>query len=239
MVDANPVRLTSQAVEGPTAQMSPAYRELVVRLIRDNWAAEAANLSLPQHAQACPLHLAPTVQDRAILAGYWADECRHAVIFSDLLRDLGCEPAIEDYDALRPAELLRLPIETWAEFGLFQLFADSAGVVHLGDYRDCSYLPLQAAAMQILRDEVRHVALGVKNLTSGLQLPDGRDKALSVLPVWYGAAMELFGRVDRPSRRAQALVDAGLRRSLNEDLRKTYCERVDRQLVQLGLPVPA
>lgn len=220
------------------SEMDPEYRELVIRLIRDNWAAEAANLSVPHHAQACPLHLAPTVRDRVALAAYWADECRHALLFAELLRDLGAEPSEADYEAVRPTELLRLPLTTWAEFGLFQLFADSAGVVHLSDYRECSYKPLRELSVEILRDEGRHVALGVKNLSAGLELPGGREKALEVLPAWYRAAGLFFGRPDRPSERDRRLVAAGLRRSRNEELRAVYFERIDRQLERLGLPIP-
>ena len=86
--------------------MTMDYRALVVRLIRDNWAAEAANLSLPHHREVLPLHLAPTMEDRVRLAAYWADECRHALVFADLLAELGAAPAQSEYDAIRPGEAL-------------------------------------------------------------------------------------------------------------------------------------
>jgi 1,2-phenylacetyl-CoA epoxidase catalytic subunit len=224
--------------DSATSSMTPEYRALVVRLIRDNWAAEAANLSLEYHSQVLPLHLAPTMADRARLAAYWADECRHALLFAGLLADLGEAPSDAEYGDVRPGELLRLPIESWVELGLFQLFADTAGCVHLADYRTCSYAPLRVTAREVLADEGRHVRLGMANLRAALATPDGRHRATEVLPAWYRAALGMFGRPDRPSRRDAALVEAGLRRQLNTTLRARYRTTIDRALGRLGLVPP-
>ncbi len=226
------------AFAGPGDLPSPAYRALLVGLLRDNWAAEAANLSVTHHARACPLHLAPRVADRAALAAYWADECRHASSFAALLDELGEGPSDADYDAERPTEALRLPIETWADFALFQVFSDTAGVVHLADYRTSTYLPLRRAAITILRDEVRHVRLGVTNLRTALGEPGGRERAEVLLPEWIAAGDRFFGVPGRVSARTAALLEAGLRRRPNDALRRDYRRRIRAVLADLHLPVP-
>lgn len=225
-------------VENAGAPMPDDYRDLVFRIVRDNWSAEAANASLVHHAISCPLHLAPTMNDRAAMATFWAEECNHAVFFANLMRDLGHEPTPEEYDAARPAELLRIPLETWADFGLFQLFADSAGMVHLTDYESCSYLPLREVAARCRRDEAGHIALGLKNTASALSTPDGRERIHATLSVWYRSAMELFGKSDVPSPHSIAMVRHGLRRELNADLRRRYRRMVDNHLNRLNLPIP-
>lgn len=232
------VRAVDFECPNAAAATDDSYRALVIRLVRDNWAAESANLSLPAHAHVLPLELAPTMTDRAALAQYWADECRHAMMFAALLDDLGAAPAPGEYDADRPVEILNLPIATWGQFGLFQLFADTAGCIHLSDYRSCTYLPLRSAAKVILRDEARHVRLGMHNLRTAIATEDGYLDVVDALPRWYEAALELFGRIDRPSRRDAAMVDAGLRRSTNAELRRRYVGRIASSLRSLGLPVP-
>lgn len=218
--------------------MSSEQRTIVIRLIRDNWLAEAGNLSLRFHTQVCPLRLAPSVRDRAAIANYWADECRHAILFADLLRDFDAEPRDEDYDTIRPTAALNLPITSWSDFALFQIFADTAGVVHLGDYQTCSYLPLRQVASGILQDERRHMALGIANLRASLKTCGARDRIVEILPVWYRASMEFFGHSDSASKRDEQLVALGLRRSLNGELRQIYRNRLNRILRSLDLTGP-
>lgn len=228
-----------QIVESGSSPMTDEYRELIIGILKDNWHAEAANASLRYHDVCCPLHLAPTMEDRAELAVYWADECRHAVIFGTMLRDYGQEPPPEAYESDRPVEVLRLPITTWMEQGLFELFADSAGGVHLADYAESSYLPLRNAALEIAKDEARHIALAMKTIRAALTMPGGREKAHEVLATWYHAAMKLFGHVDRPSRRAQRAVALGIRRQDNAALLRQYKANIDSRLTKLGLAVPS
>src|SRR5439155_17845955 len=99
----------------------------------------------------------------------------------------------------RPGELLNLAVESWVEFGLFQLFADTAGLIHLSDYRQCAYVPLRETAREIARDEGRHCALAMDNLRAALRSPEARARAQTVLPAWYAAGGNLFGRADHPS----------------------------------------
>ena len=214
------------------------YKALVIDLIRTNWAAEAANLSLSMHDQVCPLRLAPTAADRAVLAGYWADECRHATMFAGLLEDLGAGPSDGEYEELRPAELLRLPVRSWVVFSLFQLFADSAGCIHLEDYSECSYLPLRRTAATILRDERRHVGLGLRALSGELER-GRRDLAQELLPTWYSAALGLFGRAGHVSTKNLRMMEAGLRKSTNDELRLRYREMVDTHLHRFDLAPPS
>lgn len=223
-------------VESARSPMPETYRELVVRILEHNWAAEAANASLSYHAKCCPLHLAPTMEDRAALGAYWADECRHSVMFAKLLAEFGDERKPEDYEQERPGEMLQLPVNSWLEHGLFQLFADSAGGVHLSDYWTCSYLPLRHAAKEIAKDEGRHIALGMHNIQMSIANAEGRARALELLPVWYRAAIKMFGHADQPSSRATRAIQFGIRRHDNKDLLAQFRRNVDHRLSLLGLP---
>lgn len=229
----------SFVVETAQSPMPPTYRELLLGILEHNWAAEAANVSLRFHVQCCPLHLAPTMEDRAELGAYWADECRHTIMFARLLQELGRELKPEDYEQDRPGELLCLPIGSWLEHGLFQLFADSAGGVHLGDYSRCSYLPLRHAAAEIARDEARHIAQGISNIRKSIVTAADKARAEALLPTWYAAAVRMFGHTDRPSKRAAAAIRFGIRRRDNAALLVQYRRNIDRRLSLLGLRAPA
>jgi 1,2-phenylacetyl-CoA epoxidase catalytic subunit len=218
--------------------MPPGYRELLMEVLYANFRAEAANASLKFHQESCPLHLAPTMNDRMAMAKYWAEECGHAVMFANLLRDLGEEPTPEEYDLPRPTEMLQLPVTTFAEHALFQLFADTAGMVHLTDYEDCSYFPLRELSAFIRKEEAGHIALALKNLKITQQLPGGKEKLSEALPAWYGSAVHLFGKKDTPSPKTLELIRLGIRKQTNVELRRDYRKRIDDYLIKSGIQVP-
>jgi 1,2-phenylacetyl-CoA epoxidase catalytic subunit len=64
----------------------------------------------------------------------------------------------------------------------------------------------------------------------------GRALAQALLPKWYSAALDMFGRSDSPN--TPRFIQWGLKGVGNSEIRAAYKEYVDRKLVALGLELP-
>jgi len=213
--------------------MPDEYKNLLVGLLYDNWAAEAANLSSNYKDSRCPMHLCPTLLDRIRLARYWCEETRHAFMFCSLLRELGVELEDRECDKQPPGVFLNLSIESWVDFVLFQFFADHAGLLHLREYEGCTYAPLDHVAAAIVKDELGHISLAYENLKNICKDSLMRERAIELLPKWQGPALTLLGK--EGSRRTERLIAFGLRKRRNEELRDEFVKTTSTILEELGL----
>jgi 1,2-phenylacetyl-CoA epoxidase catalytic subunit len=86
------------------------------------------------------------------------------------------------------------------------------------------------------RDELGHSEMGYYFLTEICQTARGRTLVQRLLPKWYAAALDMFGRSDSPN--VPKFIHWGLKSVGNADIRNAYKTYVDRKFVALGLDLP-
>ena len=111
-----------------TDPMPEEYRDLLIRLLRIQADTETYLLTPKGWAQYAHIaDLAPTMEDRAKVAHYLAEECRHGYMAYQLLKELGVEVTPEDFEGSRNLYVFEKWLESWAEFGMFNFLADRVG----------------------------------------------------------------------------------------------------------------
>ena len=118
----------------------------------------------------------------------------------------------------------------------FHFFIDLNGAFHARDWRDSSYIPLRKISRTVERDEFGHSEMGYYFLGAICAERRGRALAQALLPKWYSAALDMFGRSDSPN--TPRFIQWGLKGVGNSEIRAAYKEYVDRKLVALGLDLP-
>jgi len=212
------------------------YRLLLMKMLRHE-GERAGNKSFLGLMGAC-LELAeaqaPTAQARLLKAEYVAEELKHAIMFHRLALGLDQSFALQDVPYAHYA--FHLPRETWADDAFFHFLIDLNGAFHARDWRDSSYLPLRKISRTIERDEFGHSEMGyyfLEDVCSGRQ---GRILVQQLLPKWYSAALDMFGRSDSPN--TPKFISWGLKGVGNAEIRQKYKAYVDAKIAALGLDLP-
>jgi 1,2-phenylacetyl-CoA epoxidase catalytic subunit len=212
------------------------YRGLLLKMLRHE-GERAGNKSFLGLMGAC-LDLAeavyPTQEAKVIKAEYLAEELKHAIMFHRLAVGLQHDFALRDVPYAHYA--FHLPRETWADDAYFHFFVDLNGAFHSRDWRESSYLPLRKMAATVERDELGHSEMGYHFLREIVSDARGRALAQALLPKWYAAALDMFGRSDSPN--APKFIRWGLKSVGNAEIRAAYKGYVDGKLVALGLDLP-
>jgi len=233
-------------------QMTGEYFDLLVNLMTQQADSElAGGLGyVPWIAKA------PTIEEKLAVSSIVRDEIRHAKVMYALLRDLGVDVEahiaqhdynfrLDDADADLGAERLRAdgrvnifyyPIESWADFVMFNFCMDRGAGHQLEDVRESSYEPWAKGIEGIFQEEMAHVGHGnfwVKKLA---QDPATHDEAQAVLAKWYVRTMNIFGK---PGTRKNALYRKyGLKKRDNQEVREAFLAEVTPLIQAAGLQVP-
>jgi len=217
-------------------ELPEEYRLLLMKMLRHE-GERAGNKSFLGLMGTC-LELAetqaPTDEARLLKAEYVAEELKHAIMFHRLALGLDQGFALQDVPYAHYA--FHLPKETWADDAFFHFFIDLNGAFHARDWRDSSYVPLRKISRTIERDEFGHSEMGyyfLQELCSGAK---GRILVQHLLPKWYSAALDMFGRSDSPN--TPKFINWGLKGVGNTEIRQKYKAYVDSKIVALGLDLP-
>lgn len=234
-------------------EMSEEYYEHLVNLMTQQADSElAGGLGyVPWIAKA------PTIEEKLAVASIVRDEIRHAKVMYSLLKDLGVDVEahiarhdydfrIDDPEADLGARRLKsdgrvnifyYPIETWADFIMFNFCMDRGAGHQLEDVKESSFAPWARAIQGIFAEEMAHVGHGnywVKKLAAD---PATRDEAQAALDKWYVRTMNIFGR---PGTRKNAIYrQLGLKKRDNEEVRQAFAAEVEPLIREAGLRVPA
>jgi ring-1,2-phenylacetyl-CoA epoxidase subunit PaaA len=212
------------------------YRLLLMKMLRHE-GERAGNKSFLGLMGIC-LELAeeqaPTEQARLLKAEYVAEELKHAIMFHRLAMGLDQSFALQDVPYAHYA--FHLPKETWADDAFFHFFIDLNGAFHARDWRDSSYIPLRKISRTVERDEFGHSEMGYYFLQELCSDSKGRIVVQHLLPKWYAAALDMFGRSDSPN--TPKFINWGLKGVGNAEIRQKYKAYVDNKIVALGLDVP-
>jgi 1,2-phenylacetyl-CoA epoxidase catalytic subunit len=218
-------------------ELPDEYRLLLLKMLRHE-GERAGNKSFLGLMGTC-LELAesqaPTPEARLLKAEYVAEELKHAIMFHRL--SLGLDPSFVLQDVPYAHYAFHLPRESWADDALFHFLIDLNGAFHAGDWRDSSYIPLRKISRTIERDELGHSEMGYYFLQQLCAHSRDRTLVQRLLPKWYSAALDMFGRSDSPN--TPKFIKWGLKSVGNEEIRRKYKTYVDAKIIALGLDVPS
>jgi len=199
---------------------------------------------------------APATEEKLAAANVVRDEVRHARAMYRLLEDLGIDVdshvAKHDYrfrldvrsDELkdksaaadRRVDIPFYPIDTWADFIMFQFCMDRGTGHQLEDVRKSTYGPWKREIERIFKEEMIHVSHAdywVKKIALDKTTKNELQEALNK---WYLRTMDIFGKPKAP--RNETYRKYGLRRRDNDDLRKAFSDEVRLKCNELGLNLP-
>ncbi|MBI2216133.1 MAG: phenylacetate-CoA oxygenase subunit PaaI [Candidatus Rokubacteria bacterium] len=219
--------------EGDT--LPEEYKALLLRMLRHE-GERAGNKSFLGFMATC-LDLAEAMfppHARRLKAEYVAEELKHAIMFHRLAAGLDPDFALRDVPYAHYA--FHLPRESWADDAFFHFFVDLNGAFHARDWRESSYVPLAKMSATVERDELGHSEMGYRFLEEICAGPRGKALVQALLPKWYAAALDMFGRSDSPN--VPKFIHWGLKSVGNAEIRSAYKQYVDRKLAALGLEAP-
>jgi ring-1,2-phenylacetyl-CoA epoxidase subunit PaaA len=242
-----------EKIQGPE-EMTSAYRDNLVHLMTMQADSELAGA----YGYVPWIMKAPTVEEKLVVAQIVKDETRHAKVMYDLLQELGFDVEghvrphdqafarrLEDPEADigtarigtdKRVNIFYYPIDTWADFVMFNFCMDRGAGHQLEDARRCSYGPWARAIEGIFKEEkmhIRHGELWVKRLADD---PATREEAERTFHKWYVRTMNIFGRPGSPKNRLYR--ELGLKARDNDEVRRAFAEEVRGLVEPLGWRVP-
>jgi ring-1,2-phenylacetyl-CoA epoxidase subunit PaaA len=199
---------------------------------------------------------APTVPEMLAVATIVKDEVRHARVMYRLLADLGINPeekiretdltlrvsGDQDLGTTRAAADKRVnifyyPIDTWADFVMFNFCMDRGAGHQLQDVYECSYGPWRRVIDGIFKEEKMHIAHGetwIKRLAGDTATHAECQQALNK---WHIRTMNIFGRPKSPKNKIYRELRLKIRD--NDEVRRAFAEEVKEIIGPLGLTLPA
>jgi 1,2-phenylacetyl-CoA epoxidase catalytic subunit len=217
-------------------ELPDEHRALLMKMLRHQGerAGNKSFLGLMGTCLELAENQAPTAEARLLKAEYVAEELKHAIMFHRLALGLDQSFALQDVPYAHYA--FHLPKETWADDAFFHFLIDLNGAFHARDWRESSYMPLRKISRTVERDEFGHSEMGYYFLRELCAYSNGRSLVQHLLPKWYSAALDMFGRSDSPN--TPKFIKWGLKGVGNAEIRQKYKSYIDAKVVSLGLDVP-
>jgi ring-1,2-phenylacetyl-CoA epoxidase subunit PaaA len=198
---------------------------------------------------------APTPAEMLAVASITRDEVRHGRVVYKLLENLGVDVSerVKQFDfTLRVGEsdylgqaragqdqrvnIFYYPIDSWADFVLFNVLMDRGAGHQLEDVLKCSYGPWRRVMEGIMKEETMHIAHGDTWLRRLGRDPATHDELQEGLERWWPRIMNVFGR---PKTRRNALYRKwGLKLRDNDEVRQAFVDEVSLVIRDANLTVP-
>jgi ring-1,2-phenylacetyl-CoA epoxidase subunit PaaA len=217
-------------------KMPAEYRELLARVLTIQADCEIGG---PHLYVKDVLPTAPSQVNQLIVARTAAEEMDHYRKIAKIAGDIGQDTSflLSIPNQKRYLEAFRGLIQNWEDFSVFGFLIDRVGRYQLEEFLDCSYLPLQRALPEILKEEVGHIGFGT-NQTGELAAKGGdpRERVQQSVNFWYIKALDMFGRSD--SERSNRFCHWGLKRRSNSQARWEFIKEVGPLIQNMGLDVP-
>ncbi len=198
---------------------------------------------------------APTTEEMLVVSNIVRDEVRHARAMYRLLEDakfgvddwvdkmdftfrvgdsqyLGTDRAASD----KRVNIFYYPIESWADFVMFNFLMDRGAGHQLEDVKVCTFGPWRREIDRIFKEENTHIAHGdywVKKLALD---PATKQEVQEALNRWWPRVMAIFGRPG--SRKNKRYRELGLKKRDNHDVRNTFADEVRSKAEAWGLTIP-
>ena len=198
---------------------------------------------------------APTTEEMLVVSNIVRDEVRHARAMYRLLEDakFGVDDWVDKMDFTFRVEdsqdlgdkraasdkrvnIFYYPIDSWADFVMFNFLMDRGAGHQLEDVKTSSYGPWRREIDRIFKEEKTHIAHGdywVKLLALS---KDSKVEIQESLNRWWPRVMAIFGRPG--SRKNKRYRDLGLKSRDNHEVRQTFAEEVRGNAEAWGLVLP-
>lgn len=198
---------------------------------------------------------APTTEEMLIVSNIVRDEVRHARAMYRLLEDVqfGVDDWVEKMDFSyrvgddqflgtgrasddKRVNIFYYPIESWADFVMFNFLMDRGAGHQLEDVKVSSYGPWRREIDRIFKEELTHIAHGdywVKRLALG---PATKSEIQAALDRWWPRVMAIFGRPG--SRKNKRYQEMRLKVRDNDGVRQTFAKEVRDKAESWGLAIP-
>ena len=235
-------------------EMSPVYRQSLIHLMTMQADSELAGA----YGYVPWITKAPTVEEKLVVAQIVKDETRHAKVMYDLLAELGVDVGqhvaahdrsfavrLEDSEADigtarisadKRVNIFYYPIDTWADFVMFNFCMDRGAGHQLEDVRTSSYGPWRRGVEGIFKEEkmhIRHGELWVRRLADN---PATRPEATRTFGKWFVRTMNIFGRPDSPKNRLYR--ELRLKARDNDQVRRAFADEVRGLVEPFGWKLP-
>ncbi len=231
-------------------EMSPEYYEALLNLMLMQADSELAGGIgyMPWIAKA------PTINEKYAVANIVREEIGHAHAMYKLLRGIGFDVdshvAKHNWDlrvhadnigtervaADKRVNIFYYPIDTWADFVMFNFCMDRGAGHQLYDAERCSYEPWARTIKKIADEErghLQHGDLWVQRLSED---PATHDEIQAALDRWFPRVMNIFGRPRTPKN--QLYRRLGLKVRDNDEVRQAFVDDVKPKLEAWRLRMP-
>jgi 1,2-phenylacetyl-CoA epoxidase catalytic subunit len=186
----------------------------------------------------------PTVEDKTWLDLQLSQEKEHGLGVSLMLRSLGVDPTeyIKEAEAsitagARKLDYFRKRMEDWVERTMTRVLAERTGAIQTVAGLGTWYVPLALWHAKNYKDEaLGHTVMGVAYAQR--LMDEGRaQECQQATDKFYPWCLDIFGGVDTPNERKY--LDTGLKTLTNNQTRKLWIRSLQRDLLALGLRMPA
>ncbi|MFZ0217126.1 MAG: Phenylacetic acid catabolic protein [Candidatus Dormiibacterota bacterium] len=243
MASANPTFDTllkrGDLIESP-AEMTPEYQQELRHTLLVSGDTEL--ISAPAYYLAT--QRAPSVNAFMTGISIIQDELAHAHIAYHLLEELGVDQEqvifSRDPKSFRYPYAFDVPLESWTELIVANLFYDQAGFCLLGDIHEhCSYGPWKRGLNKVMAEENFHLRNG-RTWSKRMAAAGGatKDELQRAIDWMFPLTVEWFGLPDRLKQHSTQL-DYRLKGKSNDQLRQWWLSLVVPYCEEIGVRVPA
>lgn len=220
-------------------QMSPGYREGLIRILTVSADTELISAPAYYHAARDAPHLNAFGSATAIIQ----DELGHAHIAYRLMRDLGVDTEKLIYERepgrFKYPYAFDVPLDSWVELVVANAFYDRAGFTLLGDvFQSTTFGPWKRALVKVDKEETFHLRHGENWMRKISQTPEGLAELQAAVDWMFLLTVEWFGLPDDLKRHTEQL-EFGFKGKSNDELRQVWMSSAVPLCEELGLRVPA
>ncbi|HYZ00816.1 MAG TPA: Phenylacetic acid catabolic protein [Candidatus Binatia bacterium] len=222
------------------AEMTPEYKKELQHTLLVSGDTEL--ISAPAYYLAT--QRAPSINAYMTGISIIQDELAHAHIAYHLLEELGDDQEKLIFDrkpeSFRYPYAFDVPLESWTELIVANLFYDQAGFCLLGDIHEhCSYGPWKRGLNKVMLEENFHLRNGRTWARRMAQAGgEARDELQAAIDWMFPLTVEWFGLPD--SRKSHSLqLDYRLKGKTNDGLRQWWLSLVVPYCEEIGVSVPA
>jgi len=223
----------------PKDWMPERYRKQLIRMMSQHAHSEVVGM-LPEGNW---ITRAPSLRRKITLLSKVQDEAGHGLYIYCGTETLGVDRS-ELIDQLlsgkaKYSSIFNYPTLTWADMGAIGWLVDGAAIVNQTMLAKASYGPYARAMLRICKEENFHKRQGYEIMaTLAAGTPAQKRMAQDALDRWWWPSLMMFGPSDRDSPNSADLIEWGVKKKTNDELRQRFIDLTVPQAEAIGLTIP-